>query len=844
MHVFFLEAAVGLTKRFAVSNDGTLVKSPYPHVQNFTSHLADVADLEQFGTKIIEHGDRGHCLLKGLLSRELHNESRAGATEPLGSTQWACWDLDRADYPDVSSLLDDLGVSHADWIEQYSASTGIHAPNTPASDRLSAHVFQMFVRPYPASSLKAWLLWKNLTTPRLRAGIRLSRTGAALVYPLDITTCQNDKLIYIAKPVLGPGVLCSFTEDRVRLLNSEHRQLDLSQQLNATPPPEVLRKEVRELTGELRKKAGLDALRAKPRVMHGLEIQPSPGEAQITSMKTERGFVYFNLNGGDSWGYYHPEGNYEFIYNFKGEPVYLTKELLPSYYVECRRSANAANATPSKDGDLLLAFRDIRSASYWNGTWNPRAFELNLYQARTEKQLEDFMLSHGRALGDFVPIWSLEFDPHSNVVIDEERRVCNTYVMSAPMRDSIERLRHASTPRSEGATIESFPIIHRILTHAIGVGPTLDHFLNWLAVIYQKRIKLGTAWLLHGVPGTGKGLTVNSIIAPTLGARYVALRRAQELESSFNGWLEHTLLAFVDEMQPARAGRGAYVDSDLKNLITEPVVSIRHMYRNPFNAPSYTNWIFSSNRSEPWPIEPEDRRFNVGDYGAAKLEITGVELQVHLPKELPGFLDYILSLKASESRARQVLKSEARTNMILTSRTSADMVADALKGGDLEFLWASIPDEDALAVLGGISVQAVFGSAYVALLKTVLAEGAKALDRGEKSWISRFSRDEMYIIFEHTVGSMPKTPNKFTQFLRHRGIETQRIRKGDKLHYGMEVTWRMEEEWLRERLAELGPAKAKHLSVVPTSSEGSSRSTSAESSATTSSTGAKRGQLP
>jgi hypothetical protein len=50
-----------------------------------------------------------------------------------------------------------------------------------------------------------------------------------------------------------------------------------------------------------------------------------PDSAVITEMKAERGFVYFNLNGGDSWAYYHPESNPDYIYNFKGEPSYLLK---------------------------------------------------------------------------------------------------------------------------------------------------------------------------------------------------------------------------------------------------------------------------------------------------------------------------------------------------------------------------------------------------------------------------------------------------------------------------------------------------------------------------------------
>jgi hypothetical protein len=74
-----------------------------------------------------------------------------------------------------------------------------------------------------------------------------------------------------------------------------------------------------------------------------------PGEATITGIKRDRGFVYLNLNGGDSWGYYHSEDNAEYIYNFKGEPVYKTSELLPEYWA----SINKVDADSCRTSPLL-----------------------------------------------------------------------------------------------------------------------------------------------------------------------------------------------------------------------------------------------------------------------------------------------------------------------------------------------------------------------------------------------------------------------------------------------------------------------------------------------------------
>jgi len=70
----------------------------------------------------------------------------------------------------------------------------------------------------------------------------------------------------------------------------------------------------------------------------------------ITEMKVERGFVYFNLNGGDSWAYYHPENNPDYILNFKGEPAYLTKELLPDYWQQLTNTGSSTRT--SSDGVL------------------------------------------------------------------------------------------------------------------------------------------------------------------------------------------------------------------------------------------------------------------------------------------------------------------------------------------------------------------------------------------------------------------------------------------------------------------------------------------------------------
>jgi hypothetical protein len=50
-------------------------------------------------------------------------------------------------------------------------------------------------------ALKQFLIALNFSIERLKNALALTKTGNSLRYGLDITTCQSDKLIYIAHPI-------------------------------------------------------------------------------------------------------------------------------------------------------------------------------------------------------------------------------------------------------------------------------------------------------------------------------------------------------------------------------------------------------------------------------------------------------------------------------------------------------------------------------------------------------------------------------------------------------------------------------------------------------------------
>jgi hypothetical protein len=487
--VYFLEASVPLTKTFKqVSKRGDIEKEAYPLVGNFTSHEVEVKNTMELYKAIALHADKGHCLLKGELSRPLSQESRRGTTKTNDRTSWVCLDFDRHNAESVDAALERLGLGDVSYVLQWSASHGLKEHE----GTLSAHVFMMLDSEVPAPELKAWLMDLNLK--HLRDDIRLARAKSVLSWPLDITTCQNDKLIYIAPPkFIG---MKDPLKQRIELVMRKRPAIKVGEL--DIPHINALKTQEREALNKLRKAEGLPTRTAKTAWVGNIEVQSKPDECVVTEIRYDGEFVRLNLNGGDSWAYWHPKDNFELIHDFKSDTWYRTKDLVPGYYQELLDERMALNATPTEDGDLILAFRDLRTAAYYNGLWNPGENKLELHQARNETQLEHWMRSHGRVIGDFIPVWDICFDPHDDWVVDEAEHKINTFRPSPYF--SVE-------PNAKG----QFPVIEGVIMHLLGVrdpkDPLYQHFLNWLAVIFQRKAKPLTAWVTHGVEGCLAGDT-------------------------------------------------------------------------------------------------------------------------------------------------------------------------------------------------------------------------------------------------------------------------------------------------------------------------------------------------
>ena len=753
MELYFLEAKVPLVKTIVAEGNGYKV-NPYPLAYHFTSHKEHISDLTSFRDAIVAHGAKGHSLIKGALTRELSIESRAGSTDPFTRTHWLCLDLDYFDDESrLDVLLDSLGLASVSYIKQLSSGHGI-------TKRFSAHLFFLLSTPVLPEQLKLWLMKLNLESPLLEPSISLTRTSAALRWPLDISVAQNDKIIYIAPPACVG--FDDPVQDRVSIVVKTHNEIDISSKLANIDASQVHSAKQKKLT-ELRKAKGLPTRTFKTKTVAGVEVLQNPGETVITGQKEERGFMYLNLNGGDSWGYYHRLDNPEIIFNFKGEPNYLTRELLPSYYQAYKKAL-----LKTDNEEKHFAFLDRRSDRYYRGSFFPDETRLELYPTDSVRKVEDFLKQKGQFVGEYIEEWDYLFRFDDDRVFVPEERFVNQYQETSTMK-----LAKTITPKVFP------PIIKRVLESVSGDDDAVvKHLLNWMATIVQTRQRTQTMWVMHGVPGTGKGVLVHEILAPILGPEFVQVKSLSSMEEEFNAYMERCVILMIDESKRTQIQNQEKVMAKLKQACTDPVLPIRKMRADPYMAKNYMNIIVASNYPDPISIESGDRRINVANYQQNRLNLTAEDI-AELRDEVPTFAAILLKMSIDVEQAKTPLQNAARTKLMYLTQTSLDCVFTAIRTGNLQFFIDDLPSGE---VASTDPMAAMNTRDYVAVLR----EAEACSRRGEAH---KLTRDQAWALAQFTLSDMPKTANRFSALAKHYGVTFGRMSKSGQKVQGMDVRW-------------------------------------------------------
>ena len=403
--------------------------------------------------------------------------------------------------------------------------------------------------------------------------------------------------------------------------------------------------------------------------------------------------------------------------------------------------------------------------------------------------LEGFMRSHSGPMPDFVPDARVVFDPtaEEGVNLSKTPYFVNMYRRTSYMLKAAEI---EEIPYGEAFSKLEFscPSITKLIKHVLGDGEIeFEHFINWLAYIYQKKSKTMTAWIFTGVPGTGKGLFVHKVLKPLFGETQAPMRALENIEEQFNLYMRTALFLVVDEFRMAAAGNIGKMADKLKHQITEPNLTIRAMRANQVELPSYCNFIFLTNRADAVKIEEGDRRYNVGPRQEHKIEEKYPELLSNfevLEQELYTFAGFLDSFQIDVRMAHTALENKAKQDMKTISMSVLEEFANAIKINDLEYF---------IEILD------------IPLINTFDAGSISTAQRYIKNWIMQVEK-EIVIPMQHfkivydvlTDNTKGLSHRDFTKAMNRLNIKTVRKRMGEGEYKsaprGVLITWLLKED--------------------------------------------------
>ena len=809
MEVVFLKAKQRLVKEISPAG-----KKPYPLAKNFTSYHHKLNKTEEGFLEFFEllkrYSLQGAALYKGLLKKKLKNESRAMMTDQVAQTELLVLDLDGIEFPISASkstlsqfdiqLIAEQFVTYlppefedVSYIAQASASLGLKG------NKVSMHLFFLLKYPVYPKVLKEWFKTLNYEIDFLANQLILSANGQSLAYPLDVSLADNSKLIYLAPPKFI-DIQDPIPGERFVCITRGKPTVDIVPLMKDVNPEKVHNLGVQIKDG-LRKKAGLTKRAERITTVNvggeAQEVLQNPDRMTIEVVRVSEPYVNCNINGGDSGAYYFILTNPHYMYNFKGEPVFEIQKADPEFY----KSIFDTFAEEMEGGKDLrpVILRDYYTDIFYNGIFDKvqGQFTDEFPLTPTQKgSLDGFMRTHNRPMPDYVPDARVVFDPSSDKGMQMEQA---PYHVNLFRKSTYMLAADQDVPEVEYGESQTFiryvPLIYRLMQHILGEGVLeTEHFINWLAYIYQKKQKTMTAWILTGVPGTGKGLFVHKVLKPLFGEQQVPMRALENIEEQFNLYMRMALFLVVDEFRMGDSGNIGRMADKLKHQITEPSLTVRAMRANQIELPSYCNFLFLTNRADAVKIENGDRRYNVAPRQENRIEDSFPDLLTRLDdisRELYMFSGLLEKFKVDERMAHTALDNEAKKEMKLISMSVLEEFANAINSSNLEYF---------VEVLD------------IPLTNTFDAGGISTAQRYIKNWIASTDA-ELIIPMQHlkvvydvlTDSKKVLSIRDFAKAMSRLSVTTVRKRMGEgenaSAPRGVLVTWLLDTE-VRDALLE------------------------------------------
>ena len=732
----------------------------YPRAKNFTSH-ARTYDLTEKGLDsraldLQAFADKGGCLLKGELLKELVEESRSGQSLKNKRNRTLLLDIDK--FPIIPDNVKGLVAARAKDKAALPTPQNVHTFIDRAKGKigrnelvcLAEHVLELFKQPdlektsytvHASSSMgvfgtdcvsmhiefilsnpvspeiqTAWLQSMNYYVAEFAKNLQLSSNGLTLKYPLDISVTSNAKLIFIAHPYFEDSTANPIgNADRIFRVKKQSLLLP-SELLNIAQRRDAITERKDKLIKELRKNLGLPAKKAKTATISlggkSEEFLRNPDGMDFEIVDDTTDFVHVNVNGGDSNAYWFPKNDPTLVYNFKDEPIFRLEDANAFFYEEClRRFAEFINA--KKGGRQLIRRVREKGGAFVCVEINEREQISNIMESKDRSAATDWGMQYGLVMPENVAFASVQYNPQLlNAYAVEIREnlppmeTINTYEYPDCMRTAEKRQNlEVETGQLIELMKQNCPATLRLISHVLSdKANDVLHFINWLGVAATRRKKTGTTWLLQGVQGTGKGIMWEHIIQPIFGKSNTKKITIDELEDKFNDNLRQHTMILVDEFRHSDAAGSKKLENKLKLMATEAEYSMRAMHSEYSQQDNFFNMIFFSNSRDAMRIESSDRRINVGSRQESKLELTLGEgdfekgskaVTVMIAKVLEErevFCNIVESARFCDIMARKAVANEAKINMRDASNTRMEDFATVLTEGNLNGILYAMQD--------------------------------------------------------------------------------------------------------------------------------------------------------
>ena len=242
--------------------------------------------------------------------------------------------------------------------------------------------------------------------------------------------------------------------------------------------------------------------------------------------------------------------------------------------------------------------------------------------------------------------------------------------------------------------VETFPSINLLFDSLTNFNEEYKQYvLNWLSFVFITHKKTRNTIIFKGIEGTGKGLLYEHIIQKVFYNNQTTVISNDELNNSFNEFLENKSFIIANEVQDYTNKKSVY--EKLKQWISDTTILLNVKHINMKNIKNLTNFLIYSNNDYPIPITTTDRRYSVINTIDKKLELLveekmGIDIIEYIERlnnETETFLYELSKYNFSEKESKKLLYNKEREHIIFNTDEKTKILKHKLKTLDKKFLF-------------------------------------------------------------------------------------------------------------------------------------------------------------